>query len=89
MGLKREEKSEIIKYFARHESDTGSPEVQYALIRARIAQLQEHLKKHKKDYQTQRTLLRLVAKMRKLRKYMIKKYPESYEKVKRLLGLSK
>ena len=89
MALKIEEKEQIIKYFARHESDTGSPEVQYALLRARIAQLQRHLAKHKKDYQTQRTLLRLVAKMRKLRSYMLKKYPERYEKVKRLLGLSK
>ena len=89
MGLRKEEKAQIIKYFARHESDTGSPEVQYALLRARIAQLQNHLKKHRKDYQTQRTLLRLVAKMRKLRNYMIRKYPERYEKVKKLLGLSK
>ncbi len=89
MGLTREEKAQIIKYFARHEKDTGSPEVQYALLRARLQQLSAHLAKHRKDYQTKRTLLRIAAKLRKLRNYLIKRYPERYRLLKDRLGLSK
>ena len=61
MGIKKQEKVEIIQDFARHEGDTGSPEVQIAILTTRIGQLTEHLKIHKHDEHSRRGLLKLVG----------------------------
>jgi small subunit ribosomal protein S15 len=63
MGLQKEKKEEIIQGFARHEGDTGSPEVQIALLTERIQQLTEHLKVHKHDEHSRRGLLKMVQRL--------------------------
>ena len=70
MALSKKDKSEIIKKFAREKGDTGSPEVQIALLSAQIDKLAEHLKKHKKDVHSRRGLLSMVAKRSRLLKYL-------------------
>jgi small subunit ribosomal protein S15 len=84
--LKKEEKEPIIKLAQIHEKDTGSPGVQYLLVTAKINSLEEHLKKHRKDNQTRRTLLKLYARRRKLRKYLIENYPDVYSKIRDMLS---
>ena len=66
MALKVEEKKELIKKFAREKGDTGSPEIQIALLSTKIDKLAEHLKEHKKDVHSRRGLLSMVAKRRRL-----------------------
>ncbi len=89
MGIATEEKSRIIKEFQKHPSDTGSAEVQIALLTARIKHLNEHLKKHKHDYHSRRGLLLLVGKRRKLLNYLKAiDYPKYMEVIKKL-GLRK
>ncbi|MCS7164932.1 MAG: 30S ribosomal protein S15 [Candidatus Calescibacterium sp.] len=83
--LKREEKEEIIKLVQLHEKDTGSPGVQYLLLTAKINSLEDHIKRHRKDKQTYRTLLKLYARRRKLRKYLMENYPEVYTKIREML----
>lgn len=83
--ITKEEKEKIIKLVQLHDKDTGSPGVQYLLLTAKINSLEEHIKIHKKDKQTYRTLLKLYAKRRKLRKYLIENYPQVYEKIKNIL----
>lgn len=83
--ITKEEKEKIIKLIQSHEKDTGSAGVQYLLLTAKINNLEEHIKIHKKDKQTHRTLLKLYAKRRKLRKYLIERYPEIYEKIRNML----
>ncbi|MFW6109827.1 MAG: 30S ribosomal protein S15 [Patescibacteria group bacterium] len=73
MTLKSDEKQELIKKFARHNGDTGSPEVQVGILTARIRELSEHLEEHKKDNHSRRGLLKLVEKRRKLLKYLEEK----------------
>lgn len=68
--LKKEEKEQIIKEFARHEGDTGSPEVQIALLTARIKQVTEHLKIHRKDFHSRYGLMKMVGKRRRLLRYL-------------------
>ena len=70
MALTAEEKQEIIKTYATHEGDTGSPEVQVALLTKRIADLTEHLKEHKHDHHSRRGLLPLVGQRRRLLGYL-------------------
>ncbi|ACJ74779.1 30S ribosomal protein S15 [Thermosipho africanus H17ap60334] len=82
-------KEEIIKEFQIHEGDTGSTEVQIALLTARIKHLTEHLKKHPKDYHSRRGLMKLVGRRRKILKYLRNKDPESYKNVIQKLGLRK
>ncbi len=87
MPLDKNEKQEIYKSFARHESDTGSPEVQIAMLTARINQLTEHLKAHKHDQHSRRGLLKLVgARLRHLR-YLNDKNPQAYRELIERLGL--
>ena len=69
MSITAEKKSELMKEFATHEGDTGSPEVQIAILSSRIATLTEHFKTHKKDNHSRRGLLKLVALRRKLLDY--------------------
>jgi len=83
------EKSEIIKTYARHEGDTGSPEVQIALLTERINHLNEHLKLNKKDHHSRRGLLLMVGKRRGLLDYLKKTDIESYRTLIAQLGLRK
>ena len=79
--MKHEQKKEIIGKFAREKGDTGSPEVQIALISARIDSLTAHLNEHKKDNHSRRGLLGLVQKRRKLKNYLQKTNPEAFKKI--------
>lgn len=87
MGLSKNEKDEIIQGFARHEGDTGSPEVQIALLTTRIKQLTEHLKVHKHDEHSRRGLLKLVGQRRRHLKYLSRKDASKYREVLSELGL--
>lgn len=89
MALSKELKTNIIKKFGAHEGDTGSPQVQIALLSSRIEELTEHLKKHKKDNHSRRGLLRLVGQRRRLIQYLEKEEgKESLEKLQRELKLT-
>ncbi len=79
--------AEIIEEFGKHESDTGSPEVQVALMTERIAYLTEHLRTHKKDHHTRRGLLMLVGKRRRLLNYLSRQDVERYRSLITDLGL--
>ena len=83
------EKNEIIAKFASHEGDTGSPEVQIALLTYRINHLNEHLKEHKHDNHSRRGLLKMVGKRRGLLDYLKAKDIERYRAVIEALGLRK
>ena len=83
------EKSEIIKTYARHEGDTGSPEVQVALLTARINELTSHFKIHVKDHHGRRGLLRMVSKRRSLLDYLKRTKLETYRSLIDKLGLRK
>lgn len=82
-----ENKEEIIREHRTHESDTGSPEVQVAVLTRRIAHLTEHLREHKHDYHSRRGLLKLVGNRRRLLKYLQKKDVERYRALIAKLGL--
>ena len=82
-------KSEIIAKYATHEGDTGSPEVQIALLTSRINHLNEHLKEHKKDHHSRRGLLKMVGKRRGLLNYLKEKDIERYRALISELGLRK
>jgi small subunit ribosomal protein S15 len=87
MALAIDVKTQIIGKFRAHKTDTGSPEVQVALLSRRIAELTEHFKTHKKDHHSRRGLLNLVAQRRRLLKYMKSETPERYKKLIQELGL--
>ncbi len=89
MALQKEEKQKILKDFAQHEGDTGSPEVQTALLSERIKKLTEHLKLHKQDTHSRRGLLQMVNKRRRILLYLTKKDPDRYKSIVEKLGLSK
>ena len=80
-------KSELIETYATHEGDTGSPEVQVAVLTARIEHLTEHLKKHKKDHASRRGLLKLVGRRSHLLRYLAKKDEKRYRDLIQSLGL--
>ena len=82
-------KTEIIKEFGRFEGDTGSPEVQIALLTARINELNDHLKMHKKDHHSRRGLLKMVGQRRGLLAYLKKTDIERYRALIEKLGLRK
>ncbi len=87
MSITTEEKARIMKEFATGEGDTGSPEVQVAVLSSRIATLTEHFKTHKKDNHSRRGLLRLVATRRKLLDYARSKDEARYKDLIKRLGL--
>ncbi len=87
--LDAEQREKVIGDFQLHGKDTGSPEVQVALMTARIEYLTEHFKTHKKDHHSRRGLLKLVGQRRKLLDYLKKKDLERYRKVVQRLGLRK
>ena len=82
-------KSEIIAAYAQHEGDTGSPEVQIAILTKRINDLTEHLKTHKKDHHSRRGLLKMVGKRRNLLAYLKNTDIERYRSIIERLGLRK
>ena len=89
MPLHTEKKSELIGKFKTHEKDTGSPEVQIALLTERISYLTEHFKTHVKDHHSRRGLLKLVSKRRRLLDYLRKTSLDRYRKVVSALNLRK
>jgi small subunit ribosomal protein S15 len=87
--LDSDKRKDVINNFQLHQVDTGSPEVQIALLSARIEYLTEHFKTHKKDHHSRRGLLKLVGKRRRLLDYLRKKDVERYRSVIQRLGLRK
>ena len=87
--LTNEVKKEIIEQYAVHEGDTGSPEVQIAVLSERIKYLTEHLKEHKKDHHSRRGLLKMVGQRRGLLNYLMAKDIERYRSLIERLGLRK
>ena len=87
--LTAENKSEIIKKYQRKEGDSGSPEVQIALLTARILDLQEHFNTHKKDFHSRRGLLKMVSQRRRLLAYLRRTHPDTYRALITRLGLRK
>ena len=87
--MTKEKKLEIIEKYKRHEGDTGSPEVQVALLTARIEGLTGHFKVHKKDFHSRTGLLKLVGQRRKLLNYLKKKDVNRYRAVIEKLGIRK
>lgn len=87
MALDTAVKQEIIKEYATHEGDTGSPEVQVALLTRRITDLTEHFKEHKHDHHSRRGLLLLVGQRRRMLKYLAKVDIERYRSLIKRLGL--
>lgn len=85
--LTTEKKQEIINSFKKHEGDTGSPEVQIAILTARIVYLTEHFKTHKKDHHSRRGLLKLVGQRRRLLDYVKSKDLSRYKTVIEQLGI--
>jgi small subunit ribosomal protein S15 len=87
MSLSSENKSSIIEDYSRGEADTGSPEVQVALLSARISELTEHFSEHKKDHHSRQGLLKMVNKRRKLLDYVKSEDNERYRELISRLGL--
>jgi small subunit ribosomal protein S15 len=89
VGLTREKKTEIIGAYKTHEADTGSPEVQVAILSERISYLTEHFKIHAKDHHSRRGLLKLVGQRRRLLDYLKSKDSERYAELINRLGIRK
>ena len=87
--MDKERKDQIIKEFARHEGDTGSPEVQVALLTERINHLNDHLADHKKDHHSRRGLLLMVGQRRSMLNYLMKKDVNRYRALIAKLGIRK
>lgn len=87
MSITDERKAQLIKEFATKEGDTGSPEVQIAVLSERISNLTEHLKTHKKDFHSRRGLLMMVGQRRRLLDYLRNKEVRRYEEIIQRLGL--
>ncbi|MBL4934888.1 30S ribosomal protein S15 [Clostridium sp. YIM B02515] len=85
--MEKAKKQEIIELYKRHEGDTGSPEVQIALLTERINHLTDHLKSHKKDHHSRRGLLMMVGKRRGLLNYLAKEDIQRYRDIVEKLGL--
>ena len=87
MALTTDSKAEIVKDFGRGESDTGSPEVQVALLTANVEKLQDHFKEHSADHHSRVGLIRMVNQRRKLLDYLRKKSADRYRQLIKRLGL--
>ncbi len=87
MSITPERKQELIAEYATKDGDTGSPEVQVAILSERISNLTEHLKNHKKDFHSRRGLLMMVGQRRRLLDYLNNKKAERYESLIKRLGL--
>ena len=89
MALTKERKEEIVKKYARNEKDTGSAEVQIAILTEEINELTEHLKEHKHDFHSRRGLLKKVGQRRSLLNYLLKNDVTRYREIIKSLGLRK
>lgn len=89
MALTKERRNELIESFKINNKDTGSPEVQVAVLTQRITDLTEHLKEHKHDYSTRRGLIKMVGRRRKLLRYLYKSKPQRYVQLIESLGLKR
>ena len=89
MAMTQDRKAEIIEVFKQQDGDTGSPEVQIALLTERIIYLTEHFQTHKKDHHSRRGLLKLVSRRRRLLDYVRKNDVERYRKIITALGIRK
>jgi len=87
MALAAEQKTQVITTYRIHKSDSGSPEVQVALLSQRISELTEHFKTHQKDHHSRRGLLTMVARRRKLLNYLKDRDPERYRALIQRLGI--
>jgi len=87
MKVMSKKKKEIVKKFRIHENDTGSPEVQIALLTERVKQLTEHLKKEQKDFHSRRGLEIMVSRRKRLLNYLRRKEPDRFKKIIDKLGL--
>ena len=85
--ITKEQKAELVKQYGKNEADTGSAEVQVAILTARIKELTEHMKSHQKDFHTRRGLLMLVGKRRRLLSYIKKNDIENYRSLIKSLGI--
>lgn len=86
--LTKEQKDKIIEKFRTHKGDTGSSEIQIALLSGEVIGLTEHLQTHKKDHSSRRGLLRMIGKRRSLLRYLKKDDPKSYEQLSKKLKIS-
>ena len=89
MSISAESKQQIVSEYRTHDKDTGSPEVQIALLTQRIGELTEHLKTHKKDHSSRRGLLKMVGKRNSLLKYLTREDRARYQQIIGKLGLRK
>jgi len=89
MSLEKDKKQELIGEYRTHDTDTGSPEVQIAILSERIKYLTEHFKTHKKDHHSRRGLLKMVGKRRRLLDYLKSKNVERYKEIIARLGIRK
>ena len=87
MSLRKDIKEEIIQEFKLHDADTGSPEVQIAILSKRIRELTEHLREHPKDHHSRRGLLKMVGRRRSLLNYLRKNDPERYYDIIQRVGI--
>jgi small subunit ribosomal protein S15 len=87
MALATDTKQEVVAKYRVHKTDTGSPEVQVAILSQRILQLQDHFKAHRKDHHSRRGLLSMVARRRRLLKYLKSCNPERYKTLIQSLGI--
>jgi small subunit ribosomal protein S15 len=87
MALATESKTQVVATYRVHKTDTGSPEVQVAILSQRILQLQDHFKLHGKDHHSRRGLLSMVARRRRLLKYLKSRNPERYKNLIQSLGI--
>ena len=87
MALAADVKKSVIAKHKTHKTDTGSPEVQVAILSQRILELQDHFKTHKKDHHSRRGLLSMVSRRRRLLKYLKSRNPERYKSLIQVLGI--
>jgi len=87
MALETDSKKQVVATYRVHKTDTGSPEVQVAILSQRIVQLQDHFKTHRKDHHSRRGLLSMVARRRRLLKYLKSRSPERYKNLISSLGI--
>jgi small subunit ribosomal protein S15 len=87
MALAADTKTQVVTKYRVHKTDTGSPEVQVAILSQRILQLQDHFKTHRKDHHSRRGLLSMVARRRRLLKYLKSRNPERYKTLIQSLGI--
>lgn len=89
MSISRENKTELIQDYRTHDTDTGSPEVQIAILTKRITYLTEHFKTHAKDHHSRQGLLKMVGKRRRLLDYLKRKNVSRYQEIIKRLGIRK